>query len=1149
MDRYEQAITQKQNSSVSCNGKSLYESGNADVCQQCSNEAEEDYSSILAWFIGKKLNYSDIIKRWKAKSYLYDQTWLSSVKRDTFIEVALSSFGITIIQNAIQLYNRLTEYDKRKYMYAHDSNEPSKERRNEMCSDTMFLWTKKIADIASLDDTHFLYVSALILGNLKPKFEEVEMVNILRCLHKIKLNGCLFKKLDRKVLQHSIIMHSISFKEVGLEVFDQLKRCTERLCEQLDGFDLKSIPPSSICNVPLCDTKDQKEMELGDVHVPFFEQFMATFNSQYNRNAPFDFQVFEPLMTTHEAHKHAMIQMKYDNYSTELNKKTYDHVLKSFIAWSVTLKCRVLRCAERPKLKCFCDTNKFQLYTYNVIMSLIRLKANNDDIILDIISDTTKSTSMVANEFCDVLLPNTLQEKPYQPSYQLHVVTWINFEFYNFVCNYCQHINKTIMIDRVYQYSKTMDSCRICNERQASRLRAQTNALPFDIHQAIKEKKGIRVPNEVYQPSDFTLHSLFAYLRVNGVDPMELRALNETLAAEDYDSDALDDDLNDDGDGDANLYLYLNPDHHDLVRRFFGQHLFPRFKHGKLMRYLVLKPKFFSLLTEICLNGSYAISIADWDSRIIQNVLAEYIKNTSKNDDERIYSTTTDQKFGVEEGEPIGVHHLIAIFVFTDSSDPFEHYRLLFRRTLDSWDTNAYCNDFYWIGRYLNEAVQFYGEKFAHNQKTELYHPDSELKTFDRMAPTFNSPMMILNDETKARAFARRTGCIYTLAPKYYGDVDGSKFLNVDLFNRNVMLLNGAKVQLRSIQIISPQKNFQLHVSAIQYLEKLLMQSQYDAHYINADELYTAKNMKNACVLIVNAINGWKDELTRDEKHPYPRHLFDNWRYKRYFVTFETFKLEMNYMNHKLKQFFFDERDHSINIVNVKKLFPNLKHYHDINGVLRRIEWKYLKAKTHKMEDSIGSVDATKNQSFGVLFNCQEHEVPHHVLNALADIHYDFHECQGVLREAYRMKLSTLDIDHHSFFDNASDFLEHLGAIGIDHEIALQCIEEVKRNHNIHARTDSDDLVKFMLDELDKQSWKRVKCDDLFIQKEAFKKLYSKHLMALRDPIMQRDKMTTNHLYDITKQIQIMDNGKAIPLFDNNTAMRISRYLYIKMMD
>eukprot|EP01083_Nonionella_stella_P040219 109297_1 len=180
----------------------------------------------------------------------------------------------------------------------------------------------------------------------------------------------------------------------------------------------------------------------------------------------------------------------------------------------------------------------------------------------------------------------------------------------------------------------------------------------------------------------------------------------------------------------------------------------------------------------------------------------------------------------------------------------------------------------------------------------------------------------------------------------------------------------------------------------------------------------------------------------------------------------------------------------------------------------------------------------------------QEHQVPYHILSAMENIQYAFDKCPGVLREAYRMKLSTLDIDRHSFVECVSDFLYDLSTIGIDNELAQTCIQAVKENA-LFVRTgaDCDDLVKILLDELEKQKWSGIKCN-LFILKYAFQKLYSNHLMTLRDPLMKRQEMTAKHLYDVLKSISIqIDDDTAIPLFDSNTSIRISRYLYIKMMD
>ncbi len=265
---------------------------------------------------------------------------------------------------------------------------------------------------------------------------------------------------------------------------------------------------------------------------------------------------------------------------------------------------------------------------------------------------------------------------------------------------------------------------------------------------------------------------------------------------------------------------------------------------------------------------------------------------------------------------------------------------------------------------------------------------------------------------------------------------------------------------------------------------------------------------------------------------PYIRHLFDNWCFKRDFVTFETFKLEMNFMNYNLKQFLFDENTNKIRIRNVKQFLPNLKHYHDINGILRNVD---LELKRTHIKDN----NDTKQESFCLLYNCQEHDIDYHIVNALEHIHYQFDKCKGVLREAFKMKLIQLEITHDSFHKTPKELSKQLVSIGISIDVANCCVASVKKDEIVHARTPTDKLIKYTLDQLEKNQWKNTNCD-LFAQKQAFKKLYSKDLNSLISPIYKQiDKVTAKDLYKVAKEIH---------MFSNDTVMKLSKYLYVKMI-
>eukprot|EP01083_Nonionella_stella_P165564 551065_1 len=1111
MAQYHEVQKERHPTVLLCNGLAVGSYGDRTRCIQCEEEGKKDYGRIKLFVHDDLLNVDDICDNWTHK---YDQKQLLSMQREDVIAQFTdpSLFNIPTIQIAIALYDKL--------MASLTDAEIKTDDKKDSYSDIMFLWTKKEASIETLDGIHFLYIVSLILDEMKREFNQVDTNQILRCLYDMQINGLMFGKIEQGVFSRSVVMHSHSSCDIEMDSFKQLMACADRLWVDINEYKLDQIYPSSICNVSL-STQHDESAESKDEHepkdVPIFEQWMTTFNSKYNRNTPFHFDVFADLIKVYEDKRSTIIDMKYDNYSMDLNKKTYDHVLKSFIAWAITLKCSKLRCNEKPKLNCFCDTETFQLYTYHIIIGLIGLKANHNYSLLKVLSDTRQSVATIVRQFCGILAKE-LQGNEYIESYELLVSEWINFEFYNFVCNYCRHMNKSIMIDRIYSYSKSLDSCRICSKQQISRV---VHSRPqFDIHEAVKTKHSAM--NELYeQHSEFTLHALNEYLSKCAAIP---NGLTEYFKSEEYDSEAVIEDIED---PDASNICQIIPQYYHLVCKFLNYHQYPTYQNGKLIRYLVLRPKFFSLVKEICLNGIYPLSINVWQHTIVAAVSKEYKRK-------KMHCNVTDRRFGVEEGEPMGINHLISIFLFTEGKDRFQKYRRFFSKSYYLWRKVVHCNNFYWVGRYLFEAVQFYGQSFANNKRV-LYKGIHKIKSFDSVALTINSPTLTTENMQMARKFATNRGCTFAVVPKYRGDVDtNSKLLDADLFNKRILLLKGTKVQLRSIQIIDPAENLDPVVLAIQYIEKILLQSTFDVHFYNTSGLYTAQNMKTAYRLIMAVVKGnWDWCVT-----PYLRHLFENWCFKRDFVTFETFGMEMHFMNNKLKSFLFDERTKKINIANVKKLLPNLKHYHDIDGILRNVDIK-RKAKTNNSEQPPAV------QSIGLLYNCQAHDIPYHIVNALQNVRYKFEKCPKVLPHALRLELSKLGMDHMSFQkDHKDSFIKQLCSIGIAEEVAAQCIKAVNSKHSkqIHARTTSDTLVDWIVEALEKQEqWmKRIECDAIIL-KEAFKQLYSTDLIGIfATPILKREEVTAKELYNVAKTMEI---------FNSDEAMVLSKYLYIKMMD
>eukprot|EP01083_Nonionella_stella_P190263 704683_1 len=1210
MAHYRNTIEQKYSTSMLCNGKIIKEYGESESYTESTKDAQKDYRIIHHTLYSAKLDKSLIVMNWKMQYQSYPQKWLLSVKKEDFVDVAVNVFQMDNVQNAMKLYKKLIRLVN--YEDTIQEAEAKVDGQDDMlCDDIMFLWTRKDVEdasiapkthtahrtgkhtvhrsigytqsydqalllsppseskednnnnIMSLDHIHFLYVVSRVLDTLKLKaeFNQVDRKAMLLCLHRVRMNGLVFSKITKHVFIGSVIIYSHSFQQVDMKSLIQLKNCTEQLYDQIKAFDLESITPSSICNISLSqkpsqrghdqDEKSDKNPEDHEHHehdvLDTFQQWMITFDAQYNRSTPFSLGMFKALTDLYEMDRNVIINMKYDNYSTDLCDKTYDHVLKSFIAWSITLKCGTLRCQEKLKLNCYCDTNTFQLFTYRVIMGLIELKANNKYELLKNLRDINSKTSVSAlcDAFCAATLPNQLLKKrdhdhEYIKAYKVFVIEWINFEFYNFKCIYCHHINKTIMIDRVYQYSRTMDSCRICNKKQMARVR--TDQPQFDIKQAVDKKNKREELQDICERIEFTLDSLSQDFSRQNVDS---RAFSAFIRDEQYDSESVKEDVESES-KDSNIYT-VSPECYELIKQILkgDRNRSSTFHEGMIARYLVLRPKYLSLLNEICLHVICPLECTDWELKIWPAVSHEYEKNL--NAATPIVSSVSDNRFGIEIGEPIGIHHLAAIFLFTD--DRFADYRSAFTQSYWKWDENTHCNNFYWTGRYLYEVVQFYGTKMnkfnqiTKREKAKLYLGIGAVKSFDSVAPVFNLPMLLTDSDDVARRFAGTHGCVLLLRPKYIGDIDSSKILYRCLFNRQIRLVMGTKLQLKGIKTMKSALDFEPVVLAIQYIEKILLQTKFDVHFYESKGLYKLPNMKHAYNLILQSIENKTHDKTNvnkedDDGLQYGQDLFRNWCLKRHFVTFETFRLEMHYMDIKLQEFLYDKARKKINIANVKAFLPNLTHYHDINGDLRIVA-----AAIHDKTPNTNKNKKASHDVFGLLYNCQSHDIPYHIVNALQDIGYKFSDDRAVLKEAFRLELRKLRINHDSFYKKKNDFEKQLSSIGISTEVATDCIESIVKEHHIHSQVTAQHLIKWILNRL--EVWfnkdgemKPLRCGS-FALKKAFQRLYNEELIQFTHQL-RKEKVTIRDLHGVARRMKI---------FDEETAKKLSKYLYIKMMD
>eukprot|EP01084_Bolivina_argentea_P275991 470801_1 len=154
-----------------------------------------------------------------------------------------------------------------------------------------------------------------------------------------------------------------------------------------------------------------------------FDKWLKTFEMQIRYQVPFDHTTFQEMFESHDSYPDLCIKLKYDNYKTLLHEKDYHVVLKSFIAWSLTLGCEYPRCSTKSKLSCYCDINEYQLFAYTLIIQLLKCKSNHNDSILNALRDSSKTPQTIANHICKIL-PADLQNNSYFIAFQTSIISW-----------------------------------------------------------------------------------------------------------------------------------------------------------------------------------------------------------------------------------------------------------------------------------------------------------------------------------------------------------------------------------------------------------------------------------------------------------------------------------------------------------------------------------------------------------------------------------------------------------------------------------------------------------------------------------------------------------------------------------------------------
>lgn len=198
---------------------------------------------------------------------------------------------------------------------------------------------------------------------------------------------------------------------------------------------------------------------------------------------------------------------------------------------------------------------------------------------------------------------------------------------------------------------------------------------------------------------------------------------------------------------------------------------FSEYRAGHVMRYDVMEPVYGSFAEESIMNDVGNISASTFYKHL-QTALSLMEKVN-------LTATESSKRFGIRKHQKVDVRHVLAIVIYTAET---RYCHELNRSFWTESGLDIHSQNFYWFGRFLFEAIEFFGECFndrLDGDTAKILQGASKLFTFDNFAPSVHYPRSTTSSMKVALQFSSKEGCVLELIPKYSGILNSSKFVDV----------------------------------------------------------------------------------------------------------------------------------------------------------------------------------------------------------------------------------------------------------------------------------------------------------------------------------------------------------------------------------
>eukprot|EP01084_Bolivina_argentea_P090679 163346_1 len=398
---------------------------------------------------------------------------------------------------------------------------------------------------------------------------------------------------------------------------------------------------------------------------------------------------------------------------------------------------------------------------------------------------------------------------------------------------------------------------------------------------------------------DPLLDKMIEHMQQEKIPKIAIENFYNQLLQQEYDSDALTDDIGND-ETNINVVEWLpNTEHCLIVVDYIKNIIFSKstvlYSFG--LRYYYWEPckthplyvptKYTNFKQEMFAKKE--IPKDEWD-RIYLKVNTMMVESDTV---KALKSCDRNYAYGIKENSPIKHQHLIAICFYTDTSEESYKFSESFRRIPSDKsieDTKKRNMEYREWSRLLREAVECYGTTMEESKINIFYHGVSMIH-FVSFIAKFCGPTSTSASFEIATRFADEKGIILELETAQMGDK--LRYFNcsyISRYNEEERLFIGGEypLKIKTIRNKSTKENYEQIMLPLSLLDKMTNAEKMETQFISQ------KTLKHCVVVIHDLIQ----QETEEKKNQYPEYI--NTCFKAFVKSRKVLKFNMLYM----KQFY-----------------------------------------------------------------------------------------------------------------------------------------------------------------------------------------------------------------------------------------------------